>query len=85
LRERLFHFENVGQHFNAIYQGKPGTFTLAKHNGKAVIAFVTVKQGEDETYYSVGGGLVSRYGYLKKKTKLWDGAPTRQPKSPSAF
>lgn len=76
--------EDVGRHYNEIHAGKNGTYILAKLNGKAKIAFVTVKHGEDGLFYSVGSGLVSRQDYLKNKPKLWDRAQSNQPKLPSA-
>ena len=76
---------DVAKNHNAIYQGKGDSYILAKLNGKAKIAFVQVKKGEDGSFYSIGSGLVSREDYLKNKPLLWERAQTNQLKeSPSA-
>jgi hypothetical protein len=54
-------------------------------NGKAKIAYVQVKKGDDGDFYSIGSGLVTRDSYLKNKPLLWERAQTNQLKeSPSA-
>ncbi len=76
---------DVAKNYNAIYEGKGDSYILAKLNGKAKIAYVLVKKGNDGVFYSIGSGLVTRDSYLKNKPLLWERAQTNQLKeSPSA-
>ncbi|MBF0309248.1 MAG: hypothetical protein HQL56_06945, partial [Magnetococcales bacterium] len=76
--------EDVGQNFNAIYRGTGNSKILAKRNGKALIAFVELMPDNTGGFYDVRSGLVSREGYLKNKTLLWEEGRRPDPHRPVA-
>lgn len=62
----------VAKNHNAIYQGKGDSYILAKLNGKANIAFVQVKKGEDGSFYEIKNATPGRDDQFKNKKPVWE-------------
>jgi len=62
----------VAKNHNAIYQGKGDSYILAKLNGKAKIAFVQVKKGEDGSFYEIKNATPGRDDQFKNKKPVWE-------------
>ena len=67
------YIEFVVNDFDAIYQGKSRNIILAKLGKNANIAFLSLKQNEQDkdVYWTVESAFISRKDYLNGKTQLW--------------
>jgi hypothetical protein len=65
--------EDVAQNYEAIYQGRgDGIIVTKKGSERDTTIYVALTFSEDGDFYDVKSGLISKKGYTKNKTPLWE-------------
>jgi hypothetical protein len=80
--------EDVAQNYEAIYKGRGNGIILTKKGeNRDTTLFVELMPNDESDFYDVKSGLISKKGYTKNKTPIWEkpqnGAKTGPERAPT--
>ena len=64
--------QDIAAYFNSIYAGRGSRLVLYKKGNNDAMMYVELTQSEEDDFYDVKTGMITRKDYINNKKPLWE-------------